>query len=425
MSLRASIVKELALVESWGQILECPPALLEALPKMTALETLWWCKTPSEQELQAMKLLPSLCSLELQASMLNLQEPWCLAELSGLTGLTLLVGKFSKTFDLSPVSQLIRLEILQVCNGLASQILLHKTLKNCLLLKDVIWSRVDSRNLHETLLPKGSANVARCLTYLSCSPVENQACGPLQSFAFPLLVSFRATRDMDSLFTREDVNHSLAWFPTMCRSAPILTSLELVPPTADHQDHVPNVRVGISYLTALMSLHLILRTEADSPAQRGFVGTQQLTGLTCLTRLWVEGVVDPRSFDMEVDALSRLKALRELLLFEIDFVLEENYVEAPEDCKISREAVDRLCTGLPKLRRFAVMGGWVGLGSSGWSGSLRVQMPEGLIVLQNDPRVPHEESVEGPGDFELKDAFDGAYTSSQDWTFLMKDVLKA
>lgn len=278
---------------------------------MTALETLWCCKTPSEQELEAMKLLPSLRSLELAAMKLEWQEPCFLNGLSELTSLTFLWARFCLTSVITPVVWLTRLEKLKVVGGLASQTLLRKILTEFPRLKEVSWF-VRHHHILDTAVPlvDDGNGCARSLIRLECSPIEGQACDPLQWLAFPVLQDLQAVKHMymETLNSHEDLDDSLAWFPSMCRSAPSLTSLKLVPRGADNQQRVPNVRFGIPTLTNLKSLHLLLRTEADSLAERGFVGAQQLTGWT---RLWVEGVVDPRSFDTEVIALSGLEALRE------------------------------------------------------------------------------------------------------------------
>lgn len=403
----------------------CPPALLSSLP---ALETMWWHKvTPSPLHLQAMQALPTLQRLELVDAEFNRQQPCCLPGLAGLTGLTLLDAKFWSGSSIAPVAQLTLLEILRVDGGLASGALLRRILAVFPRLKDVRWCTFySSDDPGGPLSPLRPGAAAGSLTRLACSPVDCHACDLLSALAFPVLQTLRATADM-AILGHPHVNDSLAWFPHMCRSALRLTSLELAPPPSSNEHRVSHVQDGVSLLTALASLHVVLADASDDfvQAPRRFVGAQPLAGLTRLTRLWAEGVVDPRFFDREVAALAGLKALRELLLVEPRFALAGEHRPRPQDGAITREALDRLRAALPSLRRFAVMGGWLDLGRPGWAGSWVT--PEGLIVRQSPPLTAQGMQKEGgEGSLEgLQDAPNPWCTSQEEGPFLALEVLLA
>lgn len=447
------MVKELALVVSklepstidrrrlYLRNAVCPRALLDALQSMIAIETLWWHKTPLEEEVLVMQKLSKLQNLEIMETFQEQQEPFCWDGLASLTGLTLLVATFASTTDIMRVLCLTSLEKLDVRGGRASRSLLFRVLTGLPRLKEVFWSAVAIRiwDPDGSVPPTIPDKVAGSLTRLACSPAAGQACDALQSISFPHLQDLQATRAMDGRFRSFEPDHSLAWFPLMCGHAPSLTSLKLLPYFADVSDRVTNVRAGIPLLTNLVSLHLVLRTGIPLQRRLNFVGALHLTGLTCLTRLWVEGVVDTRSFDTEVVALSRLKALRELLLFEDKYVLAEKHIPGPEDAHITREAVARLCAALPRLKRFAVMGAWVDLGRRSWTGS-RVTS-EGRIVLQSEPyeligsdaedpaedaEDPEEEDEEEEELEQMKHDFDdvGTYSHDASDVYFIKDVLK-
>lgn len=384
----APLVKELALVSCRGfqirHAAECPPALLDALPSMTALETLWWSKTPSGPELQAMQGLSNLQNLELDDLKPSTDEPSCFDGLAGLTGLTLLAATFQATSNIMPVLQLTRLGKLRVVGGLASPALLLKILTGFPYLREAFWCTLYSDDPDHTVPPVMPGTSATSLTRLTSSSLDGHACSCLQSLSFPLLQDLQVTARLACCgqAANSGADSGLAWFPRMGRSVPSLTSLDLQPPAAYHPDRVSNLRAGIPLLTSLTRLHLkVVACCGAAPERRSFVGAEWLAGLTRLTRLYADGVVDPRCFDREVAALANLKALRELELFEGEFHLEGAYIPSPDDCVITREAVCELRASLPNLERFQPRGGWQDVRCPGWVRS-RVT-PQGLIVSRD------------------------------------------
>lgn len=322
----------------------------------------------------------------------------------------------------APWCSLPALETLEVCGALVSKEFLRQVLAGLLRLKDLTWivhyePRLDAQDAGA---PIGPVTAAR-LTRIECVPLDSQARCALQSTAFPVLRFFQGDEDYEVDDEAEDMDHSLALFPRMCRSSPTLTSLYLRLCPSHHLVRSSNVSAGLAMLTSLESLRLIcMKPENGASQESTFVGVQSLAGLTRLTSVWVEGVLDPRSFDRDVEAMAVLKALRELGLCEKVFLTVDKHVPRPEDSLITSDDVASLRAALPKLRRFVVMGGWVDLGRPGWANS-RVT-PQGQIVVQSMPWSP--QPPKWGQDDELEDVrMFFARDYSVEWLIL--DALKA
>lgn len=414
-------IKALVLCRTDGPVV-CPDGLLEeALPSMTALATLKWEKNPSVPELEVMRQLPYLKSLELLSC-----RRWCGCEvnaLAQLTGLTLLSADFPET-DITPLLQLSCLEELEVRGAHVPRSLLSRVLMQFPHLKDLAWnvdyaSRLDPDDEDEVVPVGRGTTIVRHLTCLICIPLDRQAWDPLQSFEFPSLQHFGG--DELNILDKEpaDMDDSLSWFPRMCRSAPGLTSLYMRLCPNEHPERLVNVGTGLALLTRLESLQLTCRARDDSfPLPCRYMSAQPLAGLTRLTRIWVEGVVNPQFFDTEVRALSGLKELRELTLCEKAFLIPQLHAPSTQDSLVTQEAVEGLRAALPNLEQFAVMGGWLDLARPCWAGS-RVT-PQGLLVVESPTWSTEIEDVDDDDELSEMQMFFGELFYGE---WLIVDVL--
>lgn len=395
--------------------------LLNVLLEMKDLESLWWDRTPTASELRAMQKLLKLRSLECSVGASWTEE--ALHELAKLKSLRLFAGPF-EYIDIRPLMSLTGLTRLDIRKAHVPKNLLVRVLLEFPRLQELHWhvqyiadldDEEDERKKEETSSNKVQftgikRGTAGSLISLECQPLDAQARDALQSTSFPKLKHCVA-KDMPFDDEKEEEagsewDHSMAWVPLFCEAAPGLTHLTLVPRPGHHDDRTANVGAGIARLTRLESLTLICRDrdpaaapsddEDEESRPYAHVGAHILARLTRLTKLWGEGVVDPSCFKAEVEALSNLKALVEVVLIENRYELEdseEQHTRSDGERAIFRTDLARLVKALPLLRTFGVMGGWLDLGRPGWDFS-RVT-PLGAIVLECRPWVRGEDYQSG------------------------------